>query len=46
MNDEPTLMDPEEVFGMATTMLISEIFRVEQDRVARDIVRLRERVAS
>lgn len=43
MNDEPTELQAENVVGMATVMLIAEIFGTTQERVAADVVRFRKR---
>jgi len=42
-NDEPLEFDPENVLGMATVMLVANIFGVPQVRVAQDVVRLRKK---
>lgn len=44
-NDEPTCMNEEEVFGMVTVMMLAALFCVPQERVARDVVRLRKKDA-
>lgn len=45
LNDEPCIMEPEEMCGMATVLLVAAIFGTEQERVARDVIRLRRKVA-
>lgn len=42
-NDEPLCMDEEEMFGMCTVMMLAALFEVPQERVARDVVRLRKK---
>ncbi len=42
-NDEPTEMDSEAVLSQLTVMLLADMFGVEAERVARDVVRLRSR---
>lgn len=45
MNDEADELDEEVVAGLATVLLVSELFGVERDRVARDVVRYRKKIA-
>lgn len=44
VNDEPTDRDPEDIAYYISTVLISDIFGVTPERVARDVVRARERM--
>lgn len=44
--DGEAALEEAEVIGYASVLLVASIFGVEQDRVARDVVRLRERVAA
>lgn len=41
MNDDPGEMDVEAVSDSITVMLLAELFGVERERVARDVVRHR-----
>lgn len=41
MNDDPMEMDVEAVSESITVMLLAELFGVERERVARDVVRHR-----
>lgn len=41
VNDEPTMMDESEIADMVSTVLLADLFDVEPERVARDIVRVR-----
>lgn len=43
LNDEVAELDEEVVTGLASVMLLAELFGVEQARVARDVVRFRKR---
>lgn len=45
LNDEPAEMDPEVVQGLASVMLLAELFGVTQARVAEDVVAYREKEA-
>lgn len=42
-NDEPEELDAQEMFGMATVQLVSQIFDVPGEKVAEDVVRLRKK---
>lgn len=42
-NDEPTELDVESIRTYTTTQLVAEIFGATDHKVARDILRLRER---
>lgn len=42
LNDEPEELDEEVVGGLATVLLLSELFGVPRERVARDVVRYRK----
>jgi hypothetical protein len=44
-NDEPYELDEDVVSGLASVVLVASIFGVESERVARDVVRLRKRIA-
>lgn len=44
-NDEVNERDPQVVDGLATVVMLASIFGVSTDRVARDVVRLREKLA-
>lgn len=44
-NDEPLELDEGAMSGYASVVLIASIFDVESERVARDVVRLRKRIA-
>lgn len=44
LNDEPTIMDVEEVHALASVLLVASIFGTSQERVARDVVRLRHKL--
>lgn len=44
-NDEPAERDPKEVDGLATVVMLASIFGVSTERVARDVVRLRTKLA-
>ena len=46
LNDEPCEMDPEAVAGLASVVIISDMFDVDADKLARDVVRYRERDAA
>ena len=43
INDESASLDLEEIRWLPTTLLVEEIFCVDGDRIARDVLRLRER---
>lgn len=43
LNDEPTEMDAEQMQGFASVHLLSELFGVSTERVARDVVRYRRK---
>lgn len=45
MNDEPAELEEDVVAGLATVLLVSELFGVERERVARDVVRYRKKEA-
>jgi hypothetical protein len=45
LNDEPTDMDPESVATYISTQLLADLFGVEPARVAKDILRIREKEA-
>lgn len=45
MNDEADELDEEVVGGLATVLMLSELFGVDRARVARDVVRYRKRIA-
>lgn len=45
LNDEPAELDAEFMTGMATVLLLAELFGVTQERVAKDVVRFRENCA-
>lgn len=44
-NDEALEMDPEVVAGLATVVMLASLFGVEPERVAKDVVRLRKKMA-
>lgn len=44
-NDEPDILEPAEMVGYPTVFLLAELFGVSQERVARDVVRLRKQIA-
>lgn len=44
-NDEALETDPEAMQGVATVVLVASIFGVETDKVAKDVVRLRQKFA-
>lgn len=44
-NDEPTVLDPGEISGFTTSLLLADLFGVEPERVGRDVARLRQRLA-
>lgn len=46
LNDEAAERDPELVAGFVTVVLVASIFGVEPERVAKDVVRYRERELS
>jgi hypothetical protein len=41
LNDEPCELSADVMAGFASVMIIAEIFGIDQERVARDVVRLR-----
>lgn len=43
MNDEVDCLEVEQVQGFISTQLVADLFGVPTERVARDIVRLREK---
>lgn len=43
MNDETADMNPESVKFFITSLLIADIFDVEEDKVGKDIVRFRKK---
>jgi hypothetical protein len=43
LNDEPTIMEPEELVDQVSVALIADIFDVPVERVAQDIVRIRRK---
>jgi hypothetical protein len=43
LNDEPCEMDADTITGLASVQIVAALFNVEPDRLARDIVRYRER---
>ncbi len=42
-NDEGGNMDPESVAGQISTLLLADLFGVEPERVAKDVVKARAR---
>lgn len=42
-NDEPNGMDIEEIIGYTTVQLVSNIFGLDDQKVAKDIVKYREK---
>lgn len=45
-NDEPNILDADQVVGYISTLLLADLFGKDPDRVAADIVRYRERSES
>lgn len=45
LNDEAAELDEEMVVGLASVMLLAELFGVDQERVVRDVVRFRKKHA-
>jgi len=43
LNDEPTILDVEEMIGFPSVMLLAELFGVTQEKVAGDIIKFRRR---
>lgn len=43
LNDEPRFTQVDEVIGMATVQLVSEIFGVEDTRVTEDVLKFRSK---
>jgi hypothetical protein len=43
LNDEPEAMELEEVERIITVMFLADLFGVEVERVARDVIRKRQR---
>lgn len=43
-NDEPDELDPSVMDGMASVVMLASIFGVDVNRVARDVIRLREKI--
>ncbi len=43
LNDEPSEMDAESVAGLASVQIVSGLFDIEAERLARDVVRYRQR---
>jgi hypothetical protein len=41
LNDEPSEMDAEIVAGLASVVIVSGMFDVDEDKLARDVVRYR-----
>jgi len=41
LNDEPSEIDADAMIGFASVQLIAHVFRVDDERVARDVVRKR-----
>jgi hypothetical protein len=43
VNDEPTDRDAESIAGYVSTLLLADLFAIEPDRVAADVLRARRR---
>ena len=43
LNDEPEIMEPEEMEGMASVLVVASIFGLETSKVAADVIRYREK---
>lgn len=43
LNDEPEILYPEEMMGMASVLVVAAIFDVEREKVAADVIRYREK---
>lgn len=43
LNDEALEMDPVRMVGMATVLLLAELFGTQQERVAADVIKYRKR---
>lgn len=46
LNDEPEETDPEAIAAQVSVCLLADLFGTTTDRVARDVLRFRERAAS
>jgi hypothetical protein len=42
LNDEPETMNPEEIAGMISVLLLADLFGKEPEAVAKDVVRYRK----
>jgi len=45
-NDDPSVTDPELVYGAVTVVFVADLFGVEQEKVAADVVKFREKHGS
>ena len=43
LNDDPGVTDPSEIVGSVSVVLVSDLFDIEPERVARDVARYRKR---
>jgi hypothetical protein len=43
MNDEPSMAEVEQVAELISVMLLADLFEVEPERVARDVIRYRRK---